>query len=70
MLGDKETIRLYSPSLGALVEPGGGRITFAELEARTARIAGGLAALGVGFLLLALIRRRIGHDPDFLGSGF
>ena len=28
----------------ALVEPGGGRITFAELEARTARIAGGLAA--------------------------
>jgi len=32
----------------ALVEPGGGRITFAELEARTARIAGGLVASGVG----------------------
>ena len=31
----------------ALVEPGGGRITFAELEDRTARIAGGLLAAGV-----------------------
>jgi acetyl-CoA synthetase len=32
----------------ALIDAGGGRVTFGELDALSARVAGGLAALGVG----------------------